>query len=149
MIKTIHSYLRFDTVYRMCLDFKKLIFGVVVAFPLSSFADCDTTDTDCTYTQGTGATITSGNSYDPGTLGAIAENITESVDQVGALLVVFGAIMGAVIIFASLHTLWKSTKDDRERPVGAIIGLLVGGLLFGFPGLIWRIFNSIMAVAAE
>lgn len=87
--------------------------------------------------------------YDPGTLGAVGQNLAGAADDVAALIIILAGVMGAIVMLASLYTLWKSTRDDtgKERPIGAVIGMIVGGLLIGVPKIIWMFYNTIMATA--
>ena len=66
--------------------------------------------------------------------------------DLGWLIAHIAALMGLVIIGVSLYTLWKSSDDPSKKntPQGALIGLLVGGLLIAVPEILWIIYNTIL-----
>ncbi|MBR5949959.1 MAG: hypothetical protein IKZ87_00830 [Actinomycetaceae bacterium] len=80
------------------------------------------------------------------TLGDVAENMTETADEISQLIILLASVMGAIVCVASLYTMWRATKDEKERPVGAVVGLVVGGLLIAVPKILWVFFNTIMGI---
>ncbi|ARR15297.1 MULTISPECIES: hypothetical protein [Xanthomonas] len=76
------------------------------------------------------------------------ENIAENVDkasQTGATLFInLVTIGGFVVVAICLYTLWKSSKDEREKPMSAIVGLFIGGAMAGVGSIMWIMRNTII-----
>lgn len=80
--------------------------------------------------------------------GKTASNIFENVDntaQEGAtLLISLVSIGGFVVVAISLFTLWKASKDEREKPLSAIVGLFIGGAMAGVGTIMWIMRNTVI-----
>ncbi len=63
------------------------------------------------------------------TFSNIAENIDNTAQEGATLLISLVSIGGFVVVAISLYTLWKASKDEREKPMSAIVGLFIGGLM--------------------
>lgn len=77
-------------------------------------------------------------------LGDVAENI-DSAGQTGAsLLIGLCALGGFVVVAISLYALWKASKDEREKPMGALVGLFIGGAMAAVGTIMWIMRNTIV-----
>lgn len=74
----------------------------------------------------------------------MAENI-DNAGQVGATLIIgLVSIGGFVVVAISLYTLWRASKDERERPLSAIVGLFIGGAMAGVGVVMWMMRNTVV-----
>ena len=74
----------------------------------------------------------------------MAENI-DNAGQVGATLIIgLVSIGGFVVVAISLYTLWRASKDERERPLSAIVGLFIGGAMAGVGIVMWMMRNTVV-----
>lgn len=80
--------------------------------------------------------------------GKTADNIFTNIDntaQGGAtLLISLVSIGGFVVVAISLFTLWKASKDEREKPMSAIVGLFIGGLMAAVGTVMWIMRNTVI-----
>lgn len=78
------------------------------------------------------------------TFSDIAENI-DNTAQVGAsLMISLVSIGGFVVVAISLYSLWKASKDEREKPMSAVVGLFIGGLMAGVGSVMWIMRNTVL-----
>lgn len=67
----------------------------------------------------------------------VMQNVSRT-GQVGAgLLVQLAALVGLIVVIISLAVLWKASKDEREKPTSAIVGLFVGGAFAAVGTIMW------------
>lgn len=75
------------------------------------------------------------------------ENIAENIDNAGqtgaSLLITLVSIGGFVVVAISLYTLWRASKDEREKPLSAIVGLFIGGAMAGVGTIMWMMRNTV------
>lgn len=75
------------------------------------------------------------------------ENIAENIDNAGqtgaSLLITLVSIGGFVVVAISLYTLWRASKDEREKPMSAIVGLFIGGAMAGVGTIMWMMRNTV------
>ncbi len=64
-------------------------------------------------------------------LGSITGNLKTASNDIYDLLLTVAALIGFIIVGYSLYQLYKSSKDEREKPASAIVGLFIGGAMLG------------------
>lgn len=55
------------------------------------------------------------------------------------------AFVGLIVTAMSIYTIYKASKEEREKPVSAIVGVFVGGALLAIPTIMWMSRNSIFS----
>jgi hypothetical protein len=70
-------------------------------------------------------------------VGDIAGNLNTASQQIATLIIQIVSVGGFVVVALSLYQLWKSSKDEREAPTPAIVGLFVGGAMAGVGTIMW------------
>ena len=74
----------------------------------------------------------------------MAGNIDNAAQTGATLIITLVAIGGFVVVAISLYTLWRASKDERERPLSAIVGLFIGGAMAGVGTIMWMVRNTIV-----
>jgi hypothetical protein len=70
-------------------------------------------------------------------LGDVASNINTASQQAATLLIQLVSVGGFVVVALSLYQLWKASKDEREAPMPAIVGLFIGGAMAAVGTIMW------------
>ena len=73
----------------------------------------------------------------------IAGNIDQAAQTGASLLIQLVSIGGFVVVAISLYTLWKASKDEREKPLSAIVGLFIGGAMAAVGTIMWMMRNTV------
>ena len=73
----------------------------------------------------------------------IAGNIDDAAQTGASLLIQLVSIGGFVVVAISLYTLWKASKDEREKPLSAIVGLFIGGAMAAVGTIMWMMRNTV------
>lgn len=73
----------------------------------------------------------------------IADNIDDAAQTGASLLIQLVSIGGFVVVAISLYTLWKASKDEREKPLSAIVGLFIGGAMAAVGTIMWMMRNTV------
>ena len=78
------------------------------------------------------------------TMTDVFTNADNTAQEGAAFFIGLVAIAGYVVIALSLWTLYKASKDEREKPTSAFVGMFVGGLMAGVGTFMWIIRNSML-----
>ena len=49
-----------------------------------------------------------------------------------------------VVVAISLYTLWKASKEEREKPRSAVVGLFIGGAMAAVGTIMWIMKNTVV-----
>lgn len=75
----------------------------------------------------------------------VLDNANTSAQTFTTFLLNLMTLLGFIVIGISLFSLWRASKEDgRERPMAAVIGLFMGGLMAGIGTIAWIIRNSLL-----
>ena len=77
-------------------------------------------------------------------LDEVINNADTTTKQLAGLILAVLGVVGFVLIALSLWQMYKAGKEERESPKGAIVGLIVGGLLAGVTTVMWMIRNQLL-----
>lgn len=92
--------------------------------------------------QSTDATTDSSGGKNFNTLATNADNAR----QVATTLILGGfALVGVIMAGMSIISLHKAAKEEREKPTGAIVGLIAGGGLTMVTMIVWIVHNTLAA----
>lgn len=75
---------------------------------------------------------------------SVATNLDGAAQTGASLLISFVTLGGFVVVGLSLYTLWKASKDEREKPLPAIVGLFIGGAMAAVGSIMWIMKNTIV-----
>lgn len=73
----------------------------------------------------------------------VAENLDGASQTMAALLIQFVSVGGFVVVAVSLFQLYKASKDEREKPMSAVVGLFIGGAMAAVGTIMWVMRNTI------
>lgn len=73
----------------------------------------------------------------------IAGNIDNAAQVGAALIIQLVTIGGFIVVALSLYQLYKASKDEREKPTSAVVGLVIGGAMAGVGTIMWMMKNTI------
>lgn len=77
--------------------------------------------------------------------GDVADNLNTASQQGASLIIQVVTVAGFVVVALSLYTLYKASKEDREaKPVGAIVGLFIGGAMAAVGTIMWIMKNTVV-----
>ena len=71
------------------------------------------------------------------------DDIADAAQTGASLLIQLVSIGGFVVVAISLYTLWKASKDEREKPLSAIVGLFIGGAMAAVGTIMWMMRNTV------
>lgn len=76
-------------------------------------------------------------------VGDIMNNVNTASQQGASLLIQLCALGGFVVVALSLYQLWRASKDEREKPLSAVVGLFIGGAMAGVGTIMWIMKNTV------
>lgn len=74
----------------------------------------------------------------------VAGNIADSSEYALAVIIMIVTIIGFVVVSGSLYTLYKASKDEREKPLSGFVGLFVGGAMAGTGTILLIMKNTVI-----
>lgn len=75
----------------------------------------------------------------------VANNVNDATALSTSLFLNIMAFAGYIITGICLFILYRASKDDgRERPLGAVVGLIIGGLMAAIGTVAWIIRNTVV-----
>lgn len=74
----------------------------------------------------------------------VAGNIDDAAQTGASLFIQLVSIGGFVVVAISLYTLWKASKDEREKPMSAVVGLFIGGAMAAVGTIMWIMKNTVV-----
>ena len=78
----------------------------------------------------------------------VAGNIDTAAQTAAALLIQLVSIGGFVVVAISLYSLYKASKDEREKPLSAVVGLFIGGAMAAVATIMWIMRNTVIGANA-
>lgn len=77
-------------------------------------------------------------------LTTVTGNIDTAAQNLATLIISIVTIGGFVVVAISLYQMYKASKDEREKPVSAIVGLFIGGAMAAVGTIMWIMRNTIV-----
>lgn len=74
----------------------------------------------------------------------VAANIDDAAQTGASLFIQLVSIGGFIVVAISLYTLWSASKDEREKPLSAIVGLFIGGAMAAVGTIMWIMKNTVV-----
>lgn len=74
----------------------------------------------------------------------VAGNLDTASQSIAALLIQFVTVGGFVVVAISLYQLYKASKDEREKPMSAVVGLFIGGAMAAVGTIMWIMKNTVI-----
>lgn len=74
----------------------------------------------------------------------VANNLDTASQSIAALLIQFVTVGGFVVVAISLYQLYKASKDEREKPMSAVVGLFIGGAMAAVGTIMWIMKNTVI-----
>lgn len=78
----------------------------------------------------------------------VAENIDGASRTMATVLIQLVSVGGFVVVAISLYQLYKASKDEREKPTSAIVGLFIGGAMAAVGTIMWIMRNTVIGDSA-
>ena len=78
----------------------------------------------------------------------VAGNIDTAAQSAAGLLIQLVSIGGFVVVAISLYSLYKASKDEREKPMSAVVGLFIGGAMAAVATIMWIMRNTVIGANA-
>lgn len=82
------------------------------------------------------------------------KNLQNAMEQSGSLIgtgssfvLLVWAFIGLIVTSMSVYTIYKASKEEREKPTSAVVGIFVGGALLAIPTIMWMARNSMFGAA--
>ena len=73
----------------------------------------------------------------------IATNVDGATQTGAALIIQIVTVVGFVVVAGSLWQLYKASKDEREKPTSAIVGMFIGGAMAAVGSIMWIMKNTV------
>ncbi len=74
----------------------------------------------------------------------VATNLDTASKAGASLIIQLVSVGGFVVVAISLYQLWKASKDEREKPMSAIVGLFIGGAMAAVATIMWIMKNTVV-----
>jgi len=87
---------------------------------------------------------TKDNSAGTKNIATVAGNLDTASQSIAGLLIQFVSVGGFVVVAISLYQLYKASKDEREKPMSAIVGLFIGGAMAAVGTIMWIMKNTVI-----
>lgn len=74
----------------------------------------------------------------------VAANVDDAAQTGASLFIQIVSILGFVVVALSLWQLYKASKEDRESPMPAIVGLFIGGAMAAVGTIMWIMKSTVV-----